>query len=47
MEKNNNMKHKRGEPLIMHKYCSQLVVFDNVGEGYFAYCPNCEEFKRT
>ena len=47
MEKNNNMKHKRGEPLIMHEYCSQRVVFDNVGEGYFAYCPNCEEFKRT
>lgn len=41
--KNENTKHKRGEPLIMHEYCSQRVVFENVGEGYFAYCPKCEE----
>ena len=36
-------KPKRGEPIIMHEYCSQRVIFDNVGEGYFAYCPKCEE----
>ena len=36
-------KPKRGEPLIMHEYCSQRVAFDNVREGFYAHCPTCDE----
>jgi len=36
-------KPKRGEPIILHEYCSQRVVFDDVREGFYARCPNCDE----
>ena len=36
-------KPKRGEPIIMHEYCSQRVVFDNVPERFYAYCLKCDE----
>ena len=36
-------KPKRGEPIIMHEYCSQRVVFDDVREGFYARCPKCDE----
>jgi hypothetical protein len=36
-------KPKKGEPIIMHEYCSQRVVFDDVDAGFYARCPKCDE----
>ena len=32
-----------GSIKFMHEKCNRVVIFENIREGYFAYCQNCEE----